>query len=277
MRDVTGCDVSPRRLLMTGIAGLALVTGASCGAGFAVAEQFARRGYDLIVADGYDEINTAAAALGVLGTDIEAVEVDVRCVEQAHHLYERAMAAARPVVAAALITPLSDGSSLDGSLDSALEVVDANVRGTMLLARLLADEMATRGRGDIILTASPTGLIEGLDTAVYAASSAFLHAFTDMLQDKLFQTGVKITALMPDPVSPGGVGFVDILNALTGRVSASDPAGIARQAVAALTCNDKQGIAAWATDAMAALASRLVADDVKGPVRQIISPTGEAV
>ncbi|MDT5137479.1 MAG: uncharacterized protein QOD58_1741, partial [Mycobacterium sp.] len=42
---------------------LALVTGASCGVGFALAEQFARRGYDLIVADGYDEIHTAAAAL----------------------------------------------------------------------------------------------------------------------------------------------------------------------------------------------------------------------
>jgi NADP-dependent 3-hydroxy acid dehydrogenase YdfG len=74
--------VGPRRgrdqkRASAGISGLALVTGASCGVGFKLAEQFARRGYDLIVADAYEEIETAAAALTVLGTDVEAVQVDV--------------------------------------------------------------------------------------------------------------------------------------------------------------------------------------------------------
>jgi short-subunit dehydrogenase len=261
---------------MTGISGLALVTGASCGVGFALAEQFARRGYDLIVADSYGEIDIAAAALTVLGTDVQAMQADVHSVDEAYLLHRRAMARKRPVVAAALSAPVPDGLCLDDSLDSALEEVDASVRGTMLLARLLADEMVRHGSGDIILAASPVDSVAGLDAAVYLASSAFLRAFAETLQDELSESRVKVTVLMPEPVEAGGGGFGHFLGALVKRTPASAPADIARQAFAALRCNDKQGIAAWATDAVSSLAS-LLPDSVRGPVRQLISPTGEAV
>jgi uncharacterized protein len=259
---------------MTGISGLALVTGASCGVGFALAEQFARRGYDLIVADGYDEIDVAAAALTVLGTDVEAMRLDVHRVEDAYRLHRHAQATKRHVVAAALSAPVHDALCLDENLDSALELVDANVRGTMLLSRLLADEMVAHGGGDIILTASPVHTTAGFDAAVYSASSAFLRAFAETLQDELSGSGVRITALMPELVEPTGV--IEVLGALLKRAHANDPADMARQAFAGLRSNTKQGIAAWASDAVTSLAS-LITDSVKGPIRQIISPTGEAV
>jgi short-subunit dehydrogenase len=144
----------------------------------------------------------------------------------------------------------------------------------MLLSRLLADEMAAHGGGDIILTASPAHTTAGFDAAVYSASSAFLRAFAETLQDELSASGVRVTALMPELVEPTGVN--EVLGALLKRAPATDPAGIARQAFAALRGADKQGIAAWATDAVSSLAT-LISDSVKGPVRQIISPTGEAV
>jgi len=262
---------------MTGISGLALVTGASCGVGFALAGQFARRGYDLIVADSYDEIHTAAAALAVFGTDVEPVQVDMQCVDAADVLHRRAVAAPRPVVAAALSTPLRDALFLDGSLDSALELVDVNVRGTLQLARLLADEMVTHDGGGIILTASPADTMAGLDTAVYSATSAFLRAFAETLQDELGRSGVKVAALMPAPGAQSVGGFVDMLWAMMGRAPTNDPADIARHAFETLTSDDKQSIVVWAADAVTSLASRLIPDHVKGPVRQIISPTGEAV
>jgi len=256
-------------------ASFALITGASCGVGFALAEQFARRGYDLIIADGYDEIHTAAAALSVFGTDVQAVQVDLSCADNAYLLHRRVMAARRPVSAAALTASVSDSLRLDGTLDCALDVVDASVRGTMLLARLQAGQMAMHGGGGIILTASPEEAMPALGAAVYSASSAFLQAFAATLQDEVRESGVKVAALMPRP--GGGASFTDMLFALVRRAPDSEPADIARQAFEALTCNDKQGLAAWATDAVTSLAGRLISDRMKGPVRQIISPTGEAV
>jgi short-subunit dehydrogenase len=181
------------------------------------------------------------------------------------------------VVAAALTTPTSDTTCLDDSLDGALELVDASVRGTMLLARLLADDMVIQGGGGIILTASPADMMPALDAAVYSASSGFVRAFAEELQDELRGYGVKVTALMPEPVNPGGSGFIDIIWALVGWAPATDPADIARHAFEALTCKDKQSVAEWATDAVTSLAWRMISDRVRGPVRHIISPTGEAM
>jgi short-subunit dehydrogenase len=245
--------------------------------GFALAEQFARRGYDLIVADGYEEIHTAAAALTVLGTDVQAEQIDLRSVDDAYRLHARVIAAGRPVTAAALAPSVHDALCMDGTLDCALELVDSSVRGTMLLARLQAERMALQGRGDVILTASPVGQIPGLPTAVYAASAAFLHTFTQTLQGDLGDSGVRVATVMPEPNGIGRGGFADMLSALLGGAPSNAPVDIARQAFEAFASQNGHGIAARATQAVASLAGRLFPDPVKGPVRYILSPTGEAV
>lgn len=260
-------------LLMS--AGLALISGAGCGVGFALAGQLARRGYDLIIADRYDEIHTAAASLSVFGTDVQAEQIDLCIAENAYLLHRRVMAAGRPLTAAALTTSVSDASLSDGTLDGALEEVDSCVRGTMALARRVSERMAMFGRGRIVLTASPEDRMPGFDTAVHFATAAFLRAFADKLNAELSDSGVKIVALMPEPVTAGGV--ADLLFPLRGRPLGDDPAELARQAYEALTCDEKPGIAAWATGAVTSLAGRFVPELVKNPVRQIISPTGEAV
>lgn len=255
--------------------GLALVTGASCGVGFALAEQFARCGYDLIIADPYDEIHTAAAALTVLGTDVQPVQVDLRSVDQARRLHRCVTGGDRPVLNAALIASLHDARQLDGSLDCVLDEVDANVRGTMLFAQLLAADMVSYGRGAIIVSAAPVGATAELSAAVHSASLALLHAFTETLQNDLSDSGVRVTALMPEPARSAGGSFTDLLLSLVGV--APDSVEIARQAFETLTNSPQQGFAARTTGAVTSLVSRLLSDRVKEPVRHIISPTGERV
>lgn len=254
---------------------LALITGASCGVGFTLAQRLARCGYDLIIADRYDEVHTAAAALTVFGTDVQAEQIDLCQGENAYVLHRRVMAAGRPVSAAALTTAVGDASSSDGTLDGALEEVDSCVRGTMALARRQAERMAMFGRGRIVLTASPEDRLPGLDTAVQFATAAFLRAFADKLNAELSGSGVKVVSLMPEPVTAGGI--TDLLFPLLNRPPGNDPAALVRQAFEALTCDDKQCIAARATEAVTSLAERFVPERVKNPVRQIISPTGQAV
>ncbi|MHA7729155.1 hypothetical protein [Mycobacterium sp. ML3] len=80
---------------------------------------------------------------------------------------------------------------------------------------------------------------------------------------------------MPEPVTAGGI--TDPLFPLRNRPPDNDPAEITRRAFEALTFDDKQCIAARATEAVTSLAGRFVPERVKNPVRQIISPTGRAV
>lgn len=246
--------------------GLALVTGAGSGVGFAFARQFARRGYDLIVADSCDDIHTAAAALSGLGTDVQPIQVDARLAERPDVLYRRVRAARQPVVAAALNSPVN-GYDPDDSLENVLQEMVAGIGQTMRLARLLAEEMVVHGRGGIILTVSPAGAASGHSghsdhhVALYRAGAAFLRDFARTLQDELGQTGVRVTTLLPEPVGPG-----------SSRMHRT----LARVDVALDHLSQLAGAARHPRN-LTELARRLIRDDMKWLVRQIISPSGKAV
>ncbi|VBA59703.1 Sulfoacetaldehyde reductase [Mycobacterium attenuatum] len=253
----------------TSSGGLALVTGASTGVGFALAEQFARRGYDLIVADSYDEIHTAAAALSGLGTSVEPIQLDARLAERPYVLHRRVVAARQPVVAAALNSPV-EAYDADDSLESVLQEMVAGIGQTMRLARLLAEEMVAHGRGGIILTASPAGAAwdhwdhsdhGDHQAALYRATAAFLRDFAQTLQAELHQSGVRVTTLLPESVSFGSAR----LHRTHARLRA------------ALEYLDKLAGAARHPRALAELAQRLIPDDLKCYVHQIISRSGQAV
>ncbi|VAZ86308.1 SDR family NAD(P)-dependent oxidoreductase [Mycobacterium persicum] len=249
--------------------GLALVTGASSGVGFAFASQFARRGYDLIVVDSVDEIHTAADALSGLGTNVQPIQVDARLAERPDMLYRRVRAARQPVVAAALNSPV-DGYDPDDSLENVLQEMVAGIGQTMRLARLLAEEMVVHGRGGIILTVSPARAASPHPArwdhsdhyvALYRASAAFLRDFAQTLQGELGQSGVRVTTMLLEPVGAG---------------SSRMHRALARVDVALDHLSQLAG-AAWHPRILAELARRLIRDDAKWLVRQIISPSGDAV
>ncbi|ETZ40551.1 short chain dehydrogenase family protein [Mycobacterium avium MAV_120709_2344] len=57
---------------------LAMITGASSGIGLELAELFAQRGYDLVVAAENDGIYPASDSLSRWGVDVRPVQVDLR-------------------------------------------------------------------------------------------------------------------------------------------------------------------------------------------------------
>ena len=70
--------------------GLALVSGASSGIGFELAELFAGDGYDLVVAADEDSIDPAPTSFAAAGVDVRAVQVDLRKPEDVDRLYNTA-------------------------------------------------------------------------------------------------------------------------------------------------------------------------------------------
>jgi short-subunit dehydrogenase len=61
------------------------------------------------------------------------------------------------------------------------DIIDLNVKSTVLLTRLLAPRIARRGSGGrIMIIGSLASVGPGPDVAVYAATKAFLHSFASV-------------------------------------------------------------------------------------------------
>ncbi len=179
---------------------LALITGASSGIGFHLADEFARHGYDLIVAAEDDAIVGAAATLAAEGIVTEAVQVDLRLAEGVEQLYRVVTESGRPLAAAALNAGVGRGGKfVDTELADDLDIVDLNVRSTMHLAKLVLRDMARRNSGRVLFTSSIASTMPGSFQPVYNASKSFIQSLAEAVADELRDTDVTVTSLMPGP------------------------------------------------------------------------------
>jgi len=105
----------------------AVVTGGSSGIGLALAHEFARRGYEVVI----------AAQEPVAG--FESVTVDLTTADGVQALYEHVRE--RDITALALSAGISARSD---DLERELALIDLNVRSTVHLARLLTPGMRVR-------------------------------------------------------------------------------------------------------------------------------------
>src|SRR3954468_9136637 len=200
---------------------LALVTGASSGIGLELARQFHANGFDLILAADGDGIHDIARELGG-----EAVQADLTTragVEAVYAALDGRVPDALAVNAG--ITARSD------DLERELALVDLNVRSTVHLARLVTNDMASRGRGRVLLTASIVDVMPGPYQAAYNASKAFVMNFGLGLRAELRDQGVRVTVLEPGPTETAVFARADQNDTLLGAsVPKDDPADVARQA-----------------------------------------------
>ena len=175
---------------------LAIVTGASTGIGYHLAELCARNGFDLLVAADEAAIHQAAQDFQALGVSADAVEADLSTTEGVDQLL--AATGGRPV--GALLANAGRGLGkgfLDQDFDAARKVVDTNITGTIYLLQKVGREMRSRGEGRILITGSIAGFMPGTYQAVYNGTKAFLDSFSFALRHELKDTGVTVTCLMP--------------------------------------------------------------------------------
>jgi short-subunit dehydrogenase len=70
--------------------------------------------------------------------------------------------------------------------------------------------------------------------AVYAASKAFLHSFSEALRNELKDTGVTVTSLMPGPTDTNFFHRAQMDDTKAGADRKDDPAMVAKQGFEAL-------------------------------------------
>ena len=184
---------------------VALITGASGGIGEALAHEFARGGYDLVlVARSADKLKAVAETLKAYGATATVIAADLQA-PGAGAALENAVAE-KGLVIEALVNNAGYGTTgavLDGDLDVQLGIIDLNVRVLTELSHRFGRGMRARGRGGILNVASTAAYQPGPYMAVYYASKAYVLSFSEALNRELKGSGAHATALCPGPVQTG--------------------------------------------------------------------------
>lgn len=176
----------------------ALVTGASSGIGAAFARALRARGEKLIlVARRADRLRSLSQELG--GEEMAAVlPFDLGVAGCGGRL--EAAVRQRGLAVDLLVNNAGFGDTGHFSREDPARLagmVDLNARAVVELSRAFLPGMLARKRGRIINVASTAAFQPCPFFAVYAASKAFVLAFTEALHEELAGTGVTVQVLCP--------------------------------------------------------------------------------
>jgi uncharacterized protein len=183
----------------------ALITGASSGIGKALAIEFAKDGYDVIlVARNVNKLQALAEYLHKqFNSKALAIAADLQTDSGAVQLH--ADVKARGITIHTLAN--NAGYGLFGEfqqspLQPELAMMQLNMNTVVVLTKLfMPDLLATKGK--ILNTASTAAFQPGPYMAVYYATKAFVLSFSEAIAAELEGTGVTVTALCPGPTASG--------------------------------------------------------------------------
>jgi uncharacterized protein len=180
-----------------------LITGASTGIGYEMAQQLAEKKYNLILAArSKDKLEAIKKDLiAKYGIACEYIEVDLSLKEEAYHLYEATKS--QNLLVTGLIN--NAGVGIYGqfeniSLDDELKMIELNVNSLVTLTKLFGKDMVARKSGRIMNVASILSFLPFPYYSVYSATKAFVLAYTETTAAELEGSGVVLTALCPGTV-----------------------------------------------------------------------------
>ncbi|GGJ26056.1 SDR family NAD(P)-dependent oxidoreductase [Deinococcus roseus] len=184
----------------------ALITGASGGLGFDLAELLAKDGHNLIlVARSASKLQNAANTLSKKhGIKVETISQDLSQVgagqQLVHTLNSKGLQVDVLVNNAGFA---SYGRFIDLLLSEQLNMIDLNVRALVELTGLLTPGMVKRGKGRVLNIASTAAFLPGPLMAIYYATKAFVLSFGEAISNELEGTGVTVTTFCPGGFASG--------------------------------------------------------------------------
>jgi 3-oxoacyl-[acyl-carrier protein] reductase len=184
---------------MTG--GIALITGAARGIGYAIAQRLAEDGWAVMLGDRSDDVESAAVTLSqetgnarVTGarcdvTDEDAVEALVASVVDRFGALDL------------LVVNAGIGGGADHLTELSTEafdtVISVNLRGAFLSVRAAAKVMQLQGSGSIVTVGSVYARVPVEGSSAYSASKAGLIAMTKTAALELAPFGITVNVIAP--------------------------------------------------------------------------------
>lgn len=208
---------------------VALITGASSGIGWAIAQAFLEEGANLVVvARRQERLQSLADEAHKKGRQCVIVVGDVREEEIAIQAVQAAMQQLGQLDILVNNAGIAHyGDLLNTSIEDYDAMMNTNMRSTFLFTRHTVPTMLQRGRGIIITIASMAGVMGFPGESVYCATKFAQVGFTQALDRELRPSGIKAGVICPGGVKTEfaiGTGRTEESVAASGMLEADDVA-----------------------------------------------------
>jgi len=205
----------------------ALVTGATAGIGYAIAQQLAAEGADVIVHGRNAERGAKAVqAIENAGGNARFIAADVSDAADVRRLADEAGAVDILVNNAGIYRFAPTFETTDADFDDQL---NTNLRAPYVLVQKLVPGMIERGQGSVINVTTVAASTPAAGAGIYGASKAALELLTRLWADEFGGQGVKVNAVAPGPTQTQGTAdmsteLIEVLGRTTtlGRTAEAD-------------------------------------------------------
>jgi len=224
----------------------ALVSGASSGIGWAIAEELAAGGAHLVLtARRTQRLTQLRRKLrSAHGVEIEVLAADLGEPRAPQEIF--AFTEERGITIDLLVNNAGVGSYGEfrkSDVECELGIVQVNCSAAVHLTRLYLPGMVERRSGDILIVSSTAAYQAVPYMATYAASKAFDLLFAEALAREVERYGVRVCALCPGPTTSEFQKVAGVPNAIVVNVEPADH--VARVGLRALVAGEHSVISGF--------------------------------
>ncbi len=184
--------------------GFVLITGASSGIGYALAERFAQTKHALVlVARNQEKLTTMAQEFKQkYGVEVMTVVKNLNEPEAGQYIFDTLKE--KNICVDILINNAglgNYGKFFQTDLKTEQEIMQVNMVALTELTKMFLNGMQERKYGKILNVASTAAFEPGPFMAVYFASKAYVLSFSEALDEELKDSNVQVSVLCPGPTS----------------------------------------------------------------------------
>lgn len=181
-----------------------LITGGSSGIGYAIANEFASRGYMLILVSNQEERlkEVAEEFKNKYNTETRTLFMDLASPDAAFKLYDWCLNEQFQVdILVNNAGVFFFGEVVETGGAKARDIMALHVSTPALLSALFGKDMKQRRSGNIIIISSLAAYMPYPGIALYAATKRFLKSFARSLRTEMLDYNVNVTCICPGAVS----------------------------------------------------------------------------